>query len=116
LAANELPVSVQHLIRRYFSSASDVDALLLLRRDGRGWTASGLARELRVNVDQAAGTLARLQRSGLLCTTGDTYRFDPRDPALAGAAAALAQLYPAYRMAVISLIYGRPTGAISDFS
>ena len=116
MVPNELPVSVQHLIRHHFASATDVDALLLLRRDGRGWTASALARELRMNADQTAAILSRLQRSGLLRTVGDTYRFDPQDPRLAGAAAALAQLYPAYRVAVISLIYGRPTGAISDFS
>lgn len=116
MAANELPVSVQRLIRHHFSSATDVEALLLLRRDGRGWTASGLARELRMNVDQADGILTRLHRSGLLRTVGDTYRFDPQNPTLAGAASALDQLYPAYRLAVISLIYARPTGAISDFS
>jgi hypothetical protein len=115
LAANELPVSVQRLIRHHFSSATEVEAMLLMRRDGRTWTASGLARELRMNADQAQAILTRLQRSGLLRTVGDTYRFDPRDPALAGAASALARLYPAYRVAVISLIYGRPTGAISDF-
>ncbi|HYH51240.1 MAG TPA: hypothetical protein VEG38_16965 [Acidimicrobiia bacterium] len=116
MAPKDLPASVQQLIRQHFSSATDVDALLLLRRDRRAWTASTLARELRMNVDQARAVLTRLQRSGLLRTVDDTYRFDPRDPQLAGATAALAQLYPAYRVAVISLIYGRPTGAISDFS
>lgn len=116
MAPKELPASVQHLIRHHFSSAADVDALLLLRRDRRGWTASALARHLRMNVDQAGAVLARLQRAGLLRTAGDTYQFDPSDPVLAGAAGALAQLYPAYRMAVITLIYGRPTGPISDFS
>ena len=116
MASNELPASVQHLIRHHFSSATDVDALLLLRRDHRAWTAPALARELRMNVDQAEAVLSRLQRSGLVRTADDSYRFDPRDPALAGAAAALAQLYPAYRVAVISLIYCRPRGSISDFS
>lgn len=116
MAPKELPASVQHLIRSHFSSAADVDALLLLRRDHRSWTAPALARELRMNVDQTRAVLDRLRGSGLVDTAGDTFRFDPRDPALAGAAAALAQLYPAYRVAVISLIYGRPSGAISDFS
>ena len=58
----------------------------------------------------------RLRRTGLLRANSDTYHFDPREPALAGAAATLAQIYPAYRLAVVSLIYGRPSGSISDVS
>jgi hypothetical protein len=116
LTRKELPTPVQQLIRHHFASAADVDTLLLLRREHRGWTAHAVARELRMDVDQAGDILARLHRGGLLGATAGTYRFDPRDPALAGAAATLAQLYPAYRVAVVSLIYGRPTGSISDFS
>jgi hypothetical protein len=116
LTSTQLPASVQQLIQGHFASAADVDMLLLLRRDHRGWTAPAIARELRMDAEQAGTILARLHRTGLLRATGGSYWFDPRDPALAGAAATLAQLYPAYRMAVVSLIYGRPTGAISDFS
>jgi DNA-binding IclR family transcriptional regulator len=106
LARNELPTSVQHLIRHHFDTAVDVETLLLLQRDHRGWTAPAVARELRINEDQARDVLNRLRRTGLLRTDDGDYTFDPRDPALAGAAAALAQLYPTYRLAVVSLIYG----------
>ena len=112
----ELPTSVQQLIRQHFDSAVDVETLLLLQRDRRGWTESNVARELRVNVDQARNILTRLRRAGLLRANGDAYHFDPREPALAGSVAMLAQMYPAYRLAFVSLIYGRPSGTISDAS
>jgi hypothetical protein len=92
-----------------------VDTLLLLHRVDGGRTAAEVARELRLNVDQADSILGRLSRSGLLRGEGDCYRFDPRDPALVEAVAALAQLYPAYRFAVVSLIYP-PSGPVRDFS
>jgi len=108
LARNELPTSVQDLIQQHLDSAADVETLLLLRRDHRGWTARAVARELRIDVEQAANILARLRRTGLLRRTEDgTYRFDPREPDLAGAVARLAQLYPAYRVAVVHQLYGR---------
>ena len=116
MARKELPTSVQHLVRHHFDSAVDVDTLLLLQRDHRGWTASAVARDLRIDVDQAHNILTRLRRAGLLRAAGDSYRFDPEDPALAGAAATLAQMYRAYRLAIVSLIYERPTGSVSDFS
>jgi hypothetical protein len=106
LARTELPTSVQHLIRHHFDSAVDVETLLLLQRELRDWTPAAVARELRVNVDQARDVLVRLRRTGLLRAADGAYQFDPEDPALAGAAAALARLYPSYRLAVVSLIYG----------
>ena len=109
LARNELPTSVQHLIRQHFDSAVDVETLLLLQRDLGDWTPAAVARELRINIDQARDVLIRLRRTGLLRAAGGAYQFDPDDPALAGAAATLARLYPTYRLAVVSLIYRAPS-------
>ena len=115
LGKNKLPAAVQNLIEHHLHSASDVDALLLLHRVDRGWTAAGVSKELRLNIDQANSILARLSRTGLLREEGDSFRFQPRDPALAEAVAVLAALYPAYRFAVVSLIYP-PGGPARDFS
>lgn len=114
MARNELPTPVQELIQQHFDTAVDVDTLLLLRREQREWTAPAVARELRIHADQARDVLTRLRRRGLLRGTGGAYHFDPQDPALAGAAATLAQLYPAYRLAIVSLIYSRPNNPVSD--
>lgn len=116
LARNELPRRVQELIERHCQSAADVDVLLLLCREHRDWTAAAVANELRIDPDQAAAILARLQRKGLLRAEGASYRFQPRDPSVADAVRTLAELYPAYRVAIVALIYARPTGPIRDFS
>lgn len=116
MARNELPRSVQQLIERHFHSVADVDALLLLCREPGDWAAPAVARELHIDVDQAAAILSRLGRIGLLRAERGTYRFHPRDPELGEAVASLAQLYPAYRVAIISVIYSRATGPITDFS
>ena len=115
MGKDKLPAAVQNLIEQHLHSASDVDTLLLLHRSDRGWTAAGVARELRLNVDQAATILTRLSQNGLLGEEGDSFRFHPRDPSLVEAVAALAQLYPAYRFAVVSLIYP-PSRPVRDFS
>ncbi len=116
MARNELPRSVRQLIEQHVHSAADIDTLLLLCRHDDLWAPIAVARELRIDEDQAAGILARLCRRGLLRADGDFYRFHPRDATIADAVATLAVLYPTYRVAIVALIYGRPTGPIRDFS
>lgn len=116
LGRSDLPASVRKLIEHHLDSAADVDTLLLLCQTAAPWSAPAVARELRIDRDQAAGILARLSRVGLLRREGESYRFKPKSATLADAVAALAQLYPAYRVAIVSEIYARPSGAIRDFS
>ena len=116
LGRTELPAAVRHLIEHHLNSAADVDTLLLLCGTDALWTGPAVARQLRIDGEQAAGILARLARAGLLRTEGDSYRYAPRSHKLAEAVASLAQLYPAYRVAIVSEIYARPSGPIRDFS
>ena len=116
MARSELPRSVQDLLEQRLHSAADVDTLLLLHRDYGPWTGATVARELRIDEDQATEILVRLQRRGLLRSEAGSFCFHPRDPAVAEAVATLAQLFPKYRVAIVALIYARPTGPISDFS
>jgi hypothetical protein len=117
LGRTELPASVRNLIERHLDSAAHVETLLLLCQDEGPWTAQAVARELRIDRDQAAGILDRLSRSGLLGQDGEgSFRYEPRRPKLAEAVALLARLYPTYRVAIVSEIYARPSGPIRDFS
>ncbi len=43
-------------------------------------------------------------------------RYLPRTATVASDLEALARLYPAYRLAVISIIYAQPTAPLRDFS
>jgi hypothetical protein len=116
LGHNELPEPVCRFIEQHIQSAADIDTVLLLCREHGPWTAATLARELRIDDGQAREILDRLRRRGFFRSDDQAYWFEPRAPALRDAVALLAQLYPAYRVAIVAMIYGRPTGPIRDFS
>jgi hypothetical protein len=116
LGRNDLPAAVRDLIEHQLDSAADVDTLLLLCGTGTPWTGPAVARELKIDGEQAAGILARLCRVGLLRAESGAYRYGPKSPKLAQAVARLAELYPTYRVAIVSEIYARPSGPIRDFS
>ena len=57
-----------------------------------------------------------LARSGLLAREGEAFRLRPRRAGDAELVARLAELYPTYRVAIVSIIFSRPSGPIRDFS
>ena len=117
-AGNEgITDQLRRFIERHFVSGAHLEVLLLLRahRD-RTWTARDVSRELRIDADQAGHILERCVRSGLVRTLDGRYRYSPRTAMVDTQVDALAQLYPNYRLAVISIIYAQPTAPIRDFS
>lgn len=112
-----IPAHLRRFVERHFVSGAHVEVLLLLRAvPERAWTATEVSRELRIDTDQAAQILSRGVRSGLVRGLNHRYRYSPRTEALADNLEALARLYPAYRLAIISVIFARPTAPIRDFS
>jgi hypothetical protein len=109
---------VRAFIVRHLSSGAQLEVLLLLHRHrDRAWSPAAVGRELRIDLEQAGWVLSRLAADGLL--GGDEeggYRFEPRLRRKAGAVDALAALYPSYRVAIISLIFSKPSGPMQDFS
>ncbi len=116
MSRNELPVSLRKLIESHIRSAADVDVILLLHRTERDWTATDVARELRIDGAQAADILTRLARRGLLVSAAGGYRYSPRTPSVGEGVTELARFYPTYRVAIVSWIYAHPSWPITDFS
>lgn len=112
----ELPATLQAFIERRFTSAAQVEILLLLHREREGWSAATVARELRFHPDQAQQLLTELAKNGLVAHDVDIYHYAPRTAELAASVDALAEFYPSFRMAIISLIYSKPDRSIRDFS
>jgi hypothetical protein len=112
----ELPATLRVFIERHFTSAAEVEVLLLLHRERDGWSAATAARELRFHTDQAQQLLTGLAKSGLVAHDVDIYHYAPRTTELAARVDALAEFYPSFRMAIISLIYSKPDRSIRDFS
>lgn len=116
--SGELPSDLRAFIERCLTNAVQIEVLLLVHgQPDRLWTATDVSRELRVAVGQAETAMAHLVGSGLFASNGDTgYRFAPKRKRDAALVDALAGLYPNYRVAVISIIFSRPSGPIRDFS
>lgn len=111
-----IPAALRRFVERNFLSGAHVEALLFLRAcSDRAWTTEELSRALRIDADQAAGIMSRCLRSGLVRGLDGRYRYSPRTAALAENVDALDRLYPAYRLAIISIIFARPQGPIRDF-
>lgn len=58
--------------------------------------------------------MSRLVRSGLARRINGGYTYGTKSRELSDAVDDLARLYPTYRLAIVSLIFSRPTGAIRD--
>ena len=115
-AEGGVPADVRRFIERHFVSGAHVEALLFLKdRSDRAWTAAELSRELRIDPDQAGDIMSRCLRTGLARGLDGRYRYSPRTASLADSVDTLHRLYPAYRLAVISIIFDRPKASIRDF-
>ena len=85
-------------------------------RPDAAWTAASVGRELRVEPEQAAAALAHLARARLLGREGEGFRLSPKRAGDTGLVERLAELYPTYRVAIVSILFSRPSGPIRDFS
>ena len=117
MATGELPPEVSAFVERHLTTGAQADVLLLVHADpNRTWTSAAVGRELRIEEKQADQLLTGFVRTGLLRRGRDGYRYEPRTRRLAEVADAFVALYPAYRVAIISLIFSKPSGSIRDFS
>lgn len=113
----EFPKEVQAFVERHLTSGAQLEVLLLLHADtARTWTPTAVGRELRIDPDQAEAALARLATDKLLSREEGGYRFAPVRAKKASLVDALARLYPAYRLRIISFIFSKPARPMREFS
>jgi hypothetical protein len=103
-------------IERHLTTAAQVDVLLLLHRERQAWAAAAVAKELRIDAHQAEHLMVLLAKAGLLQKDDDVFRYAPRTAALAARVDDLAEQFPAFRVAIISLIFAKPGASLRSFS
>jgi hypothetical protein len=112
-----VPAPVRRFIAGHIVSVAQLEVLLLLRAAAdKDWTANEVARALVTQPEAAAGWLEDLTARGLAREQGGTYRYAPSSREVEGAVDALAESYATYRVAVISLIFARPSERIAGFA
>lgn len=104
---------VERFIADHIHSVEQLEVLLLLERtSAREWTAESVCAELRTSVASAALRLDDLTARGLLTRRDGpppSYMYDPVSPELRGLVRALGATYAERRLAVINMIFSKPT-------
>jgi hypothetical protein len=104
-----VPDRLRDFILAYIETVTDLEALLLLRRQsGLPWTVEAAAKALYVPADQAAAVLARLEDVALLVGSGGTWRYAPQTPELAATVNLLAETYVRALIPVTNLVHSNP--------
>jgi predicted ArsR family transcriptional regulator len=116
---DRLPEAVRRLLDR-IDSVAQLEVLLLLQRTAPDeWSARQLGEELRIEPAWAIEQLEFLRERGMLAESepgAGVYRFQPATPELAKAIEALAAHYADRRVAVVALLYSKPTDHIRVFA
>ena len=112
-----VPASVRGFISSHIVSVAQLEVLLLLRAAAdMPWLAWEVARALVTQPEAAAGWLEDLRQRRLASESEGTYRYTPANEELDGIVDALAESYANYRVAVIGLIFARPSERITSFA
>jgi hypothetical protein len=109
-----VPPPVRRFIASHIVSVAQLEVLLLLRAAAdKEWTAGEVARALVTQPEAASGWLDDLLGRGLADERGGRYRYATPDAELEQTIDALAESYAKYRVAVIGLIFGRPSERVT---
>jgi hypothetical protein len=112
-----VPASVRGFIASHIVSVAQLEVLLLLRAAAdKVWTPSEVSRALVTQPEAAAGWLDDLRERGLASESEGRYRFTPSSQELDRIVDDLAESYANYRVAVIGLIFARPSERITLFA
>jgi hypothetical protein len=116
----DFPLRLKRFIEQHIESVSELEALLMLRRDPqRQWAAAEIAKELYIPDDAATALLADFERRGfaILAPASDKrYSFQARDADTNRLIEELAAVYRDRRVAVISIIYSKPINKVQTFA
>ncbi|WP_295900097.1 hypothetical protein [uncultured Bdellovibrio sp.] len=116
--SSEIPYEIREFIRKYISSVSLLELLLLLKQNpSRSWTAAELSGEMRTNNSYAAAQLHELASVKLVVPDERTDSFRLTDePDVVRIIGDLEVLYAHRRSSTISSIYAQPMDSIRDFA
>lgn len=111
-----VPADVRRFIFAEIESVEQLEVLLLLRATpDKEWTAKEVARARVSQEASAADWLEKMEARGLLSSRGESYRYSPPADA-AETIERLAHSYAGYRVAVIGLIFSKPSERVTLFS
>ena len=115
-----ISAAVEAFIIQYIGSIGQLEILLLLQaHPDKKWTVADVGEEMRSSEFASVGPLEQLKSDGLVVKIDGSrpaYQYLPISKDSAHAVHELAQIYPQYRVAIITLIYNKPVNAIRSFA
>jgi hypothetical protein len=112
-----VPAPVRRFISGHIESVAQLEVLLLARAvTDKAWTAEEVARALVIRPESAAHWLDDLAARGLLLEDGGRYRYHPSTDGTESTIDDLAESYAKYRVAVIGLIFSKPSERVTVFA
>jgi hypothetical protein len=113
-----IPEDVRNFLFQHIDSVEQLEVLLLLRMHAdRGWSPEEVATELRTDARSVRERLDDLRGGGLLAAEPEGgLRYAPKSPALDRTVHAVAQCYETHRVAIITLIFSKPSDRIRSFA
>jgi hypothetical protein len=110
-----VPAPVRRFIAGHIESVGQLEVLLLLRAAAdKEWTTDEVARAIVTQPASATGWLEQLRADGLVALNAERYRYCPPN-GVERAIDDLAESYAKYRVAVIGLIFSKPSEHVRDF-
>ncbi len=107
--------AARDFISRHIHSVAQLEVLLYARsRPGEKLTPETVARDEKIAVEMARDLLVDLARRGLLEQASGPFVYKPNEK-LAQQIDELASAYGTFRVAIISLIFSRPSEGIRNF-
>ena len=116
--AKEISEPVRRFIAQHVHSAAQLEVLLLLRTvPDREWSVDEVARAQVASTKMAEQLLGDLCRRGLLARDRESglYRYAPPGD-LSGVIDDLAEAYATRRVAVVGLIFSKPSPAVTGLA
>ena len=116
--AKEISDPVRRFIARHVHSAAQLEVLLLLRAvPDREWSVQDVARAQVSTRDLAEQMLEDLHARGLVAGHGEprSYRYAPPSDVV-GVIDGLAEAYATRRVAVVGLIFSKPSSAVTGLA
>ena len=104
MSSDQVPGDLDQLLNEYVHSYEELDALLLLHRTySQRWTPEGVAGELKISEDSAAGALEGLRARGLirLGLEAGSFYYEPPSPDMDAAITNLARFNREKRFAIV---------------
>jgi hypothetical protein len=116
VAQTGVPTQVRHFIAAEIESVGQLEVLLLLRgASDKTWTGEEVARALVMRPASATSWLDQIAGSGLITANAGGYRYAPPSADAERTIDLLAESYAKYRVAVISLIFSKPSEGVTRF-